>query len=85
MMNLLIQGNYLSWSKKFEEQEKRASLRVVYNKNGSEIDQTSSDWYRALICATDIDRGHHSASRNNALMTVSPCELCKWTFDGRSL
>ena len=61
----------LSWSKHFEEKEKRASLRVVYNKNGSEIDQTSSDWYRALIFATDIESGHNSASRNNTLMTLA--------------
>lgn len=61
----------LSWSKHFEEKEKRASLRVVYNENGSEIDQTSSDWYRALIFATDIESGHNSASRNNALMTLA--------------
>jgi hypothetical protein len=61
----------LSWSKNYDEQEKRTFLRVVYNKNSAAIDQTSSDWYRALICATDIDKGHHSASRNNALMTLA--------------
>lgn len=61
----------LSWSKNYEDKEKRTFLRVVYNKDHSEIDQTSSDWYRALISATDIDRGHHSASRNNALMTLA--------------
>jgi len=61
----------LSWSKNYEEQENRTFLRVVYNKDSVAIDQASSDWYRALLCATDIDRGHHSASRNNALMTLA--------------
>ena len=61
----------LSWSKNFEDQERRSFLRVVYNKNASAIDQTSSDWYRTLISATDIDQGYHSASRNNALMTLA--------------
>lgn len=61
----------LSWSMKFEEKEKRSFLRVVFDKNASAYDQTSSDWYRALIRATDIEKGHHSASRNNALMTLA--------------
>ncbi|WP_394237486.1 primase C-terminal domain-containing protein [Niallia oryzisoli] len=61
----------LSWSKNYEEQENRTFLRVVYNKDSAVIEHTSSNWYRALICATDIDRGHHSASRNNALMTLA--------------
>ena len=71
MMNLLIQGNCFPGLRILKNKKKGASLRVVYNKNGSEIDQTSSDWYQALICATDIDRGYHSASRNNALMTLA--------------
>ena len=54
-----------------KNKKKGASLRVIYNKNDSEIDQTSSDWYQSLIHATDIDRGYHSASRNNALMTLA--------------
>ena len=61
----------LVWSKQYEKQEKRGFLCVVYDKTTSAIDQTSSDWYRALICATDIERGHHGASRNNALMTLA--------------
>ena len=61
----------LLWSKHFEDQEKRSSLHVIYGKTTSEVNYTSSEWYRALICATDIDRGHHSSSRNNALMTLA--------------
>jgi hypothetical protein len=61
----------LTWSKQFEEQENRNFLRVVYNKNGPVLDQTSSDWYRAIITATHIDKGHVSSSRNNAIMTLA--------------
>ncbi|QKE76063.1 plasmid replication protein (plasmid) [Arthrobacter citreus] len=61
----------LSWSKDYEEQEKRTFLRVVYNKYTSTFDQTSSDWYHALIRATYIEKGHHGASRNNALLTMA--------------
>ncbi|MEJ9230902.1 primase C-terminal domain-containing protein [Peribacillus butanolivorans] len=61
----------LAWSKQFEEQEKRSFLRVVYDKNDSAFDQTSSDWYRALILSTGIQKGYQSASRNNALMTLA--------------
>ena len=64
-------NNLLTWSKKFEEEEKRASFRVVYSKDASAFDQTSSDWYRALIQATQIDRGHYSSSRNNAVLTLA--------------
>ena len=71
----------LAWSKQFEEQEKSASLRVVYNKNDSAFDQTSSDWYRALILSTGIEKGYQSASRNNALMTLA---LANYS-SGRSL
>lgn len=61
----------LSWSKNFEEQEKRKFLRVVYSSNPSSMDLCSSDWYKALIQATYIEKGHNSASRNNALMTLA--------------
>ena len=61
----------LTWSKQYEEQENRNFLRVVYNKKGATIDQTSSDWYRALIRATHIEKGHFTSSRNNALMTLA--------------
>ena len=61
----------LSWSKHFENQERRSFLHVVYNRNASAANLMSSEWYQALICATDINRGHHSASRNNALMTLA--------------
>ena len=71
MMNLLIQGNSCLGQAIMKNKKNGAFLRVVYNKNTSAIDQMSSDWYRALICSTDIDRGHHSASRNNALMTLA--------------
>ncbi|WP_236694197.1 primase C-terminal domain-containing protein [Sporosarcina globispora] len=64
-------SSLLSWSKEFEEQEKRSFLRVVYNSNDSTFDQIHADWYRALICAKDIDKGYTSASRNNALMTLA--------------
>ncbi|TDK58155.1 plasmid replication protein [Bacillus salipaludis] len=61
----------LTWSKQFEEQENRNFLRVIYNKNSSVIDQTSSDWYSALIHATHIEKGHFGSSRNNAIMTLA--------------
>ncbi|MDR0140136.1 primase C-terminal domain-containing protein [Metabacillus idriensis] len=60
----------LSWSKQFEEKEKRRFLRVVHNRS-QKSDLCSTDWYRALISATEIDRGYNSASRNNALMTLA--------------
>ncbi|MDM5224532.1 primase C-terminal domain-containing protein [Peribacillus sp. NJ11] len=68
----------LTWSKQYEEQENRDFLRVVYNKNATAIDQTSSDWYRALIRATHIEEGHYASSRNNALMTLA---LANYTSD----
>ncbi|MEH7375674.1 primase C-terminal domain-containing protein [Neobacillus drentensis] len=61
----------LTWSKQYEEKENRKFLRVVYNKNGSAIDLTSSDWYRELVRATHIENGHFCSSRNNALMTLA--------------
>lgn len=61
----------LIWSKQFEEKENRNLLRVIFNKNASVIDQTSSDWYRALIQATNIEKGHFCSSRNNAIMTLA--------------
>jgi hypothetical protein len=61
----------LSWSKTFEEQEKRKFLRVVYDNSSSSMDLCSSDWYKSLIQATYIEKGHNSASRNNALMTLA--------------
>jgi Primase C terminal 1 (PriCT-1) len=61
----------LSWSKRFENQERRNVLHVVYNEDTSVANLTSSAWYQALLCATDIERGYHSASRNNALMTLA--------------
>lgn len=61
----------LSWSKRFEEEEGRTFLRVVYDKNDSTFSQTNTDWYRTLISARNIEKGHHSASRNNALLTLA--------------
>lgn len=61
----------LAWSKNYEAQERRSFLYVIDNKNTSASNLTSSEWYKALIHATDIDRGYHSASRNNALMTLA--------------
>lgn len=61
----------LSWSKQFEKEEGRTFLRVVYDKNDSTFIQTNTDWYRALISARNIEKGHHSASRNNALLTLA--------------
>lgn len=61
----------LTWSVNFEKQEKRSFLHVVYKKETSGIDMVHSDWYRALICSTNIDKGYHSSSRNNALMTMA--------------
>ena len=61
----------ISWSIQFENQERRNFLHVINNKNTSVMNPVSSEWYQALVCATDINRGHHSASRNNALMTLA--------------
>lgn len=60
----------LSWSQQFEK-ENRNFLRVVYNKNASTFNQTTADWYRTLINSKNIEMGHHSASRNNALLTLA--------------
>ncbi|MEC2054207.1 primase C-terminal domain-containing protein (plasmid) [Peribacillus psychrosaccharolyticus] len=60
----------LSWSKTFEEQEKRKFLHVVYDRT-STFQATSADWYRALLTSTGINQGYHSASRNNALLTLA--------------
>jgi hypothetical protein len=61
----------LTWSKKFEEQEKRSFLHVIYSREDSDNNLTTSEWYRALIGSTIIKKGFHSASRNNALMTLA--------------
>src|SRR3954453_26759 len=61
----------IAWSRNFEKQERRSFLQVVYDKSTSASAQTSSEWYQALIGATGIARGYHSASRNNALMTLA--------------
>jgi hypothetical protein len=71
----------LSWSKQFEKEEKKTSFQVIYSKNASAFDQTASDWYRALIRANHIERGHHSSSRNNALLTLAIANYAS----GRSL
>jgi hypothetical protein len=69
--NAASTNQLLSWSKKYEEQEKRSFLRVVYSRKESENNLTSSEWYHALIRSTSIEKGYHSASRNNALMTLA--------------
>lgn len=61
----------LAWSVNYEKQEKRSFLHVVYKEDTTSVDMVHSDWYRALICSTNIDRGYHSSSRNNALMTLA--------------
>lgn len=61
----------LAWSVNYEKQGKRSFLHVVYKEDTSSIDMVHSDWYRALICSKNIDSGHHSSSRNNALMTLA--------------
>lgn len=61
----------LKWSQEYEGQEKRSNLHVVYDKNASTVDLTKSDWYHTLICATGIQNGYHSASRNNAVFTLA--------------
>lgn len=72
----------LSWSINFEKRGKGSFLHVVYKRDDiAGADLRNTDWYRALICATDIDKGHHSASRNNALMTLA---LANYT-SGRSI
>lgn len=61
----------LTWSKQYEDQEKRSFLRVVYKKCTTVFDQRTSEWYQALIQSNHINRGHFSASRNNAIMTLA--------------
>lgn len=60
----------LGWSMKYEEKNNR-KLHVVYSENAPQVDYVSSDWYRALLCSEQIDKGHFSASRNNALFTLA--------------
>ncbi|MFS0783465.1 primase C-terminal domain-containing protein [Bacillus sp. 1P06AnD] len=63
----------LAWSKKYEEKKNKQFLRVIYggqNASGS-VDYTNAAWYQSLINARGIDKGHHSASRNNALLTLA--------------
>jgi len=69
--NAASTNHLLFWSQKYEEQEKRSFLRVVYSRKESENNLTSSEWYHALINSTLIEKGYHSASRNNALMTLA--------------
>lgn len=61
----------LSWSKEFEVAEKKAAFHVVYAENASAFQHVSSDWYYSLIRSTNINRGFHGASRNNALLTLA--------------
>ncbi|WP_061810444.1 primase C-terminal domain-containing protein [Rossellomorea vietnamensis] len=64
-------GLLLSWSKQFEEKERKAAFQVIYPGQASVSDQTVSEWYRTLIRATHIESGHYSTSRNNALFTLA--------------
>lgn len=61
----------ISWSKQFEEGEKCSFLQLVPNPNAMEVNYAQTDWYHALISAQDIQQGYHSASRNNAIMTLA--------------
>lgn len=62
----------IAWSRQYEEQQqKKQRLHVVYGKNAPGVDYVSAEWYRALICSREIDKGHFSASRNNALFTLA--------------
>ncbi|MCC3359675.1 primase C-terminal domain-containing protein [Bacillus sp. REN16] len=61
----------LIWSKEFEKKENRNLLRVIYNDNNTTYEQTSATWYKSLINATGIEKGHHSSSRNNVLFTLA--------------
>ncbi|USK87492.1 primase C-terminal domain-containing protein [Peribacillus asahii] len=60
----------LVWSKKYEAQHQK-KLHVVYSENAPGVDYISSDWYQAIIRSQHIDKGHPSASRNNALFTLA--------------
>lgn len=59
----------LVWSKKYEAQQKK--LHVVYGGKETAVDYVSQEWYRAILCAQHIDKGHFAASRNNALFTLA--------------
>ena len=60
----------LVWSKKYEAQHQK-KLHVLYNENAPGVDYIASDWYQAIIHSRHIDKGHTSASRNNALLTLA--------------
>ncbi|MDP4084710.1 MAG: primase C-terminal domain-containing protein [Bacillota bacterium] len=65
-------ADLLSWSKEFEVKERKNNLRVIYNtSNASALDLTSSEWYSALLRATQIKSGYHGSSRNNHLLTLA--------------
>lgn len=61
----------LTWSRQYEEKENRKFLHVVYKENRIASEQTAANWYQALIHATQIEKGHFAASRNNALFTLA--------------
>lgn len=64
--------SFLEWSKEYDKKIKRKLFQVIDGgSNASALDYTSSDWYEALINATDIESGHHASSRNNALLTLA--------------
>lgn len=69
----------MEWSKQYEA--KHTPLHVVYSHDAPDVDYVSSEWYRALLCTKEIDRGHFSASRNNALFTLALANYAS----GRSL
>lgn len=63
-------GDLISWSINYEKEHKKGQLYVVHNHRSID-DQTTSDWYKALIRSKHIDKGHYASSRNNALLTLA--------------
>ncbi|RFB11501.1 plasmid replication protein [Bacillus sp. HNG] len=71
----------LTWSKKYENQEKQNNIKVLFKKD-KVLDQTSQAWYKSLLLSTHIFKGHHSASRNNVLLTLALANYASGTpFD----
>ena len=71
MMSLLIQANCFRGPSILKTKKDGVFCMWCTTEIHQQADRWSSAWYQALICAIDINRGHHSASRNNALMTLA--------------
>lgn len=69
---LVHTASLIEWSKTYEKQERKNNFHVIYGGKDSDVTHyTSSGWYRALIQAKNINKGHYASSRNNALLTLA--------------